>query len=113
MGWSGKHENSRANHLLHWKAMQWAKEKGYRSYDFMGVTRSLAEAILQGAHFYQVAKGSDLFKISFGGEIRLLPEAYFYIDNPILRFGYTGMYPRLRKFQMFGKYPFRFKNDVF
>lgn len=113
MGWSGRHENSRANHLLHWKAMQWAKERGYRSYDFMGVSRSIAEAILQGKHFYQVAKGSDLFKFSFGGAIRLLPEAYFYIGNPILRFGYSGIYPKLRTFKMFGKHPFRFKNDIF
>jgi len=106
-GWSGKYEDLRANHLLHWKAIQWAKENGYKYYDFMVIKRIIAEKILKGAHFYSVAKGQDLFKLSFGGEIALLPEAYFYIKNPILRFIYTKVYGNLRDIQILGKYPFK------
>lgn len=97
MGWSGKYENSRAVHLLHWKAIQSAKDNGYHSYDFMGINRSLAETILGGNHFYKVAKGANLFKLSFGGEVRLLPEACYYFKSPLLRLLYTKVYPYFRK----------------
>ncbi len=97
MGWSGKYENSRAVHFLHWKAIQWGKDNGYHSYDFMGINRSLAETILEGNHFYKVAKGASLFKLSFGGEVRLLPEACYYFKSPLLGLLYTKVYPYFRK----------------
>jgi len=100
IGWSGEYENLGANHLLLWRTIQWARERGYRSYDFMGVTRSAAESILNGRHFYEVAKGPDLFKFSFGGEIQLLPEASYYIKNSLLGIMYKDIYPAVRKLEM-------------
>ena len=96
MGWTGKFEDSRANHLLHWEAIKWASNAGYRFFDFMAVSRLVAETVIKGGHFYSAAKGSDLFKLSFGGDPILLPEARTYISNPILKFSYGKVYPRIR-----------------
>jgi lipid II:glycine glycyltransferase (peptidoglycan interpeptide bridge formation enzyme) len=98
MGWIGTHEKARANHLLHWEAMKWAKSAGQRFFDFMGINRTVAEAVLKGNHFYSVAQGPALFKLSFGGEVLLLPEARIYINNPVLNYGYTKVLPNAREF---------------
>jgi peptidoglycan pentaglycine glycine transferase (the first glycine) len=96
MGWTGRFEDSRANHLLHWEAIKWASNAGYRFYDFMALSRRVAETVIKGNHFYSAARGSALFKLSFGGDIILLPEARTYISNPFLKFSYRKVYPRIR-----------------
>jgi peptidoglycan pentaglycine glycine transferase (the first glycine) len=85
MGWSGGHPEVRPNQFLHWEAMQWAKNAGYSYFDFLGINRRIAEAILAGEGLYDVADGPAIFKLMFGGEVVLLPRAYACIPNPVLR----------------------------
>jgi lipid II:glycine glycyltransferase (peptidoglycan interpeptide bridge formation enzyme) len=47
-------------HLLHWAAIQWAREVGFRYYDFGGLNASAAR------------NGIDRFKLSFGCQQRAL-----------------------------------------
>jgi lipid II:glycine glycyltransferase (peptidoglycan interpeptide bridge formation enzyme) len=47
-------------HLLHWAAIQWAREAGFRYYDFGGLNASAAQ------------NGIDRFKLSFGCQQRAL-----------------------------------------
>jgi lipid II:glycine glycyltransferase (peptidoglycan interpeptide bridge formation enzyme) len=97
IGWSGKHSDVKPNHLLHWEVMKLAKREGYRRLDFVGIDRKVAEMILQGRPFKEVASGSAFFKLAFGGKVELLPEAFYYVKSPLLGLIYTKVYPYFRK----------------
>ena len=47
-GWSGRAGSSRPNELLHWSAMLWAKEQGYRTYDLDGIDPAVARMVMNG-----------------------------------------------------------------
>lgn len=85
-GWSGEERNLRLNVACHWRAIQWAKQNGYRYYDFGGIDRGYAERTLAGEpvpeEFLQSPGG---FKVLFGGELVLLPTAHQFIFNPVAR----------------------------
>jgi lipid II:glycine glycyltransferase (peptidoglycan interpeptide bridge formation enzyme) len=83
--WSGSHGRLHPNNLLQWTVMRWAKEEGYRYYDFEGIDRPSTAS----------ADGSDptpgsfsSFKLGFGGTVVLSPGAYEHIHNPVLRRAY-------------------------
>lgn len=98
IGWSGKHSDVRPNHLLHWEVVKLAKREGYRRLDFVGIDRKVAEMILQGRPFKEVASGSEFFKLAFGGKVELLPDCYTYLDNALARWAYYQYAPRLNSF---------------
>jgi lipid II:glycine glycyltransferase (peptidoglycan interpeptide bridge formation enzyme) len=58
-GSSRENSNAKAPNGMHWGAMQWGIEKGYRIYDLWGVPRQT-----EGSH----AAGIDAFKEGFGGQ---------------------------------------------
>jgi peptidoglycan pentaglycine glycine transferase (the first glycine) len=99
VGWNGDYPSLRANHLLVYKTILWAKNNGYRYFDFMGISRSVAEQVLSGSNFNGVAKGTDLFKLSFGGDISLFPDVRVYFSNPLLGFTYQRIYKQFRMFR--------------
>ena len=85
-GWSGEHGNRYPNEAVHWAAMQWAKSRGYRYYDFGGIPRGVAERVLAGEAVSNPAQHSVAFyKLGFGGQIEVFPEALIYIYNQTLR----------------------------
>jgi peptidoglycan pentaglycine glycine transferase (the first glycine) len=96
IGWSGKHSDVKPNHLLHWEVMKLAKREGYERLDFVGIDRKVAEMILQGRPFKEVASGSAFFKLAFGGKVELLPDCYTYLDNTFARWAYRRWAPRLK-----------------
>jgi lipid II:glycine glycyltransferase (peptidoglycan interpeptide bridge formation enzyme) len=63
---------------VHWAAMQWARSKGDRIYDFGGFDRYCAECLAAGRplpeRFYQ---SPSFYKLSFGGTTSLFPRARF------------------------------------
>jgi lipid II:glycine glycyltransferase (peptidoglycan interpeptide bridge formation enzyme) len=73
-----------ANEAIHWAAFHWARSIGARWCDFGGFDRALAEDILKGG---QLAPNFDkthhYAKLSFGGELTLLPRAHFRIIDPV------------------------------
>ncbi len=38
---------------------------------------------------------SDAFKFKFGGQVVLFPETYDYVYNPMLRWGYAKIFPKV------------------
>lgn len=74
---SSQHRNLRANHLLQWKSIQWAKSQGCRHYNFLGIPTDSAdtEDPLYGIYF---------FKQGFGGYARCSMESYELAYNPFI-----------------------------
>jgi lipid II:glycine glycyltransferase (peptidoglycan interpeptide bridge formation enzyme) len=89
--WSGEHGNLRSNELIEWENIRCARSEGYRFFDLMGVERSAAEAMLAGEGRPSQLPTYDSFKLGFGGELIVLPEAYDHIYNPILRVAYRSI----------------------
>jgi lipid II:glycine glycyltransferase (peptidoglycan interpeptide bridge formation enzyme) len=85
-GWSGEHGGQYPNEALQWSAIQWAKSQGYRYYDFGGIYRPLAIDLLAGKTDYNPKEhGTSFYKLGYGGEVKLLPEASAYVHNRLLR----------------------------
>ncbi len=84
VGWSGEHEKSNPNDVLHWEMIKWAKEHGYRDFDLMHIRPDHARALLQGQQVRDSYSGVTEFKMSFGGDLRLLPEVYYRSFHPVL-----------------------------
>lgn len=94
-GWSGTHGECRPNEVLHWATMQWAKEAGLRRYDFDGIEPEVARALATGADGPEPTHVTR-FKLGFGGEVVLLPDSLAFVPNPLIRFGYTTVFPRIK-----------------
>ena len=64
------------NELLHWTGIEWARDRGYRYYDFDDISLPVARAVLAGG---DVPAGSSTltgFKLRFGGEVVVFPGAH-------------------------------------
>ena len=92
-GWLGRRGDLHPNELMHWTAICWAKQCGYRFYDFEGIKEYAAEAIL-GNERYDTSSWDPLtkYKLSFGGDVRINPATFAYIPNPVLRFAHDRVY---------------------
>lgn len=84
-GSSRENPNAKAPNGMHWGAIQWGLEKGYRIYDLWGVPRQS-----EGSH----AAGIDAFKEGFGGQRVRFP-AYDIALSPL--YGPLKKALRLRK----------------
>ncbi len=86
-GWNGQHAKQEPNVILTHHSMQKAYELGCTYFDFAGVARPLAEALLAGKPLTEAQQHHyDSFKMGFGGRPQLLPPAMIYFRNPLLRF---------------------------
>jgi lipid II:glycine glycyltransferase (peptidoglycan interpeptide bridge formation enzyme) len=85
---------SGANHALQWRALQWAKERGCRLYDFWGIPDALGQATAsedasERARLEQIAQSDPLagvfrFKKGFGGRVVRYAPAYDRVYIPAL-----------------------------
>lgn len=76
-GWSGEHPQVRPNELLHWHAIQWARDRGYDWYDLDGINPSTARALATGEPLPESGRsGTTFFKLGLGGEVALYPGTY-------------------------------------
>ena len=78
------YKSAMAPHLLHWRALQWARLQGYANYDWWGIAPTDSPD--------ELLAGVTRFKKGFGGQVMLYPSAF---DLPLEKFSYT-MYARLR-----------------
>ncbi|MFH2044719.1 MAG: GNAT family N-acetyltransferase [Pseudomonadota bacterium] len=86
IGWSGRCSKLYPNDLLYWEAIKWAKDKGFKYFDVIGIDRRDAEELLNGRDRSEPFHCSiTFFKTGLGGKIILLPGEYCYFPNPILR----------------------------
>jgi lipid II:glycine glycyltransferase (peptidoglycan interpeptide bridge formation enzyme) len=94
--WSGIHGNLHPNEGLHWGIIQWAQTHGYRYYDFEGIDREGAKAILRGEKLPDsLLNTTTRFKLKFGGQPILLPGVYSYLYNPVLRWSYNTIFRKM------------------
>jgi lipid II:glycine glycyltransferase (peptidoglycan interpeptide bridge formation enzyme) len=88
-GSSPEHLELHAVDLLYHEALSWASSHGFRFCDFGSLSRRTAEDMTKGLTLSEAQPASrDFFHISFGGTPVLLPEAYLYFPNPLLRRAY-------------------------
>jgi peptidoglycan pentaglycine glycine transferase (the first glycine) len=82
VGWSGEYGNLKPNDAMWWEMIQYAQRSGHRYFDFVEIDPD------------QVRAGSSgdvtSFKLGFGGEIKVLPGAYCYFSNPLVRLALRG-----------------------
>ncbi len=81
---SSEHREVMAPHLLHWEVMRDAKARGYRAYDFWGISSS--DKAIKRLSGEDAWAGITRFKKGFGGEVIEYPGTY---DLPISPLGYT------------------------
>lgn len=97
-GWSGEHREIHPNELLHWAGMQWAREHGYRYYDFEGIDPAVGEAVLAGRDYTDLAvPGITRFKLGLGGEVTRFPGCHDYAPQPLLRAALPWLTPRIER----------------
>lgn len=94
-GWNGRHGKQNTNVLLTDSSIRKAYDLGCAFFDFAGVGRSFAEALLAQQHLTPEQDDHyDSFKLGFGGQPRLLPPAMIYFRNPLARLAYRQMASR-------------------
>lgn len=98
-GWRGERSAVRPNELLHWTAMQWARERGYAFYDFDGLTLAIAERILRGEPLPDEKTGTWWFKLGFGGEVHIGPRAYDTSTSRLLAPAVRFTAPRMERWR--------------
>lgn len=102
VGFSGEKSNLHPNEAVEWAAIEWAKAQGYRYYDLEGLDRKTAAAVLAGEPLpAEAVKSPDRYKLDHGGEVRLLPQTYTYIRNPLVAWLYYTAYPRVADSSLF------------
>lgn len=104
-GWSGKESSRKPNEVLVWTAMKWAKSQGFHWFDQDGIKWEAAEALLNNQPISEAVKNSPSnFKLGFGGQPFLFPKAHVYVYNPVYRFGYTSLFPKLARWPVTKKF---------
>lgn len=97
-GWSGEHGRRAPNEGLLWGMMVWAKEQGYRTFDQDGIARRAAEALIEDKPLPESVKNTPTyFKLGFGGQALLFPEAFAYFYNPVVRIAYSSLFSKMTK----------------
>jgi lipid II:glycine glycyltransferase (peptidoglycan interpeptide bridge formation enzyme) len=92
--WSGTHEKTHPNAFLTWEILRWAKARGFRRYDFVGIdsTPDIAFKLATGEIPREQIHQMYNFKLGFGGDVIFSPIAYEYLPNPALRYLYDGIW---------------------
>jgi peptidoglycan pentaglycine glycine transferase (the first glycine) len=83
-GWSGERTNIHPNELNHFKAMEWARERGCRWYDFEGIPPTFARRLVSKQDVEIPDRGDARFKLGFGGEVVVHPCTYDRNYRPFL-----------------------------
>jgi len=84
VGWSGTHIKHNPNDLLHWEAMKWAKEQGCEIFDFMHIRPDHARMLMKGERPRDSYAGVTEFKVSYGGQLLLLPDLLYGSFHPVV-----------------------------
>lgn len=85
VGWTGKYGGLKPNEAMWWAMISYAHKNGYRHFDFVDIDPDTVIAGSAGSDLRLHIENENSFKLGFGGEIKVLPGAYCYFPNPILR----------------------------
>ena len=99
-GWAGDAESPHgASELMHWTAIAWAHDAGYRHYDFEGIPINVAKAVRSGNPANPQAHGVAFFKLGFGGDPVLYPGTYDLLSEGITGRALGYFLPRIARWQ--------------
>ena len=102
--WSGDAGRDRPNEAVVWSAIRWARDAGYRFFDFEGIDPDAALALRTGHEIPAEARDSvTSFKTGFGGTPVIMPSAWYRIDNRLVGSVYDR-YTRLQQGSELAKY---------
>jgi peptidoglycan pentaglycine glycine transferase (the first glycine) len=90
------------NELMHWTAIRWAHEAGYRYYDFDGIPLDVARRVVQGGE--PPTGGLPFFKLGFGGEAVLYPGTYDQALAPVAQRALGRFIPRAERNERVRRY---------
>jgi lipid II:glycine glycyltransferase (peptidoglycan interpeptide bridge formation enzyme) len=76
------HREVMAPFLLHWQAIQWAKQADYKVYDFWGTNAVQKDDTWEPLPNH-ASTGTTRFKLGFGGEVVQFPGAVDLVLKPI------------------------------
>jgi lipid II:glycine glycyltransferase (peptidoglycan interpeptide bridge formation enzyme) len=86
VGWSGAHQYKYPNHWMWWSIIRWAKEKGFKQFDFVWVDGVDAKLLAQGEKRPEAFRdGTTFFKMGFGGRLVMIPDARSQFFHPAFR----------------------------
>jgi lipid II:glycine glycyltransferase (peptidoglycan interpeptide bridge formation enzyme) len=86
-----------ANELMHWTGIAWAREAGFRYYDFEGIPLDVAHAVRNGNA--DVRHGVAFFKLGFGGDVVIYPGAYDLLPSGLPGRALRCMLPRAERWR--------------
>lgn len=93
LGWSGQYAEHRPNDAVFWASIQWAKTHGYHCFDFEGIDREGAEEMVSGQPLpEELQRTPDFIKLGYGGKVALMPQSYYLVPNPLLRWSYYKIF---------------------
>ena len=92
IGWSGAHADKCPDEFIFWNCMLWAKEHGFRWFDFVWLERTAAERVKNGERPSDTFKpdGITFAKLAYGGEVKLLPLPLSRFYHPAAHLLYSG-----------------------
>lgn len=96
---SNRHRNRMPNHLLQWRAMQWAKAHGCAAYDLWGIPDEVGAALSRGR---EIPTGEGglwgvyRFKAGFGGRVVRTVGAFDAVYRPVRYWLGTRVWPVIR-----------------
>ena len=90
-GWNGEYSEYNVSDVIDWNTIQWAKENGFKYYDFVQVDYESAQVIQSGEPIPDSIKQRELFgatyyKMQFGGFLKNYPDSYVYYPNKLKYF---------------------------
>ncbi len=86
--------NRMPTYLLQWEAIRWARQRGFKTYDFWGipdVEEEELESTFANKGSHEGLWGVYRFKRGFGGEIKRAIGAWDRVYNPVLYTAYTAL----------------------
>lgn len=111
-GWAAdEHRTVYPAAVCRWETIRWAKECGFRYYDFGGIDRRYAELMVAGlalpADFHSTTAA---FKWRFGPDPVLLPTGSQFMLNPLARPIIRYLHPKLARSKVLHRLTRRLRN---
>jgi hypothetical protein len=105
-GWTRDTPGLQPAKVLDHAAMVHAHEAGCRWCDFAGLARRVAEELLRGGkRSADAMRGSDFYKLQFGGRPVLLPRSRLWIPSGLARAAYRAAVPAYKAWRGRGAAP--------
>jgi len=100
--WSGEAGKHRPNEAVQWATIRWAHAHGYRRYDLEGMELAAAHAVLRDEALPESTSQSvTSYKLGYGGRVVVMPQAQVWSPNPIARWAFGQVYPRIKDVRWF------------